>query len=91
MRYHDGTTAGSSGKAVGQAVQGRLTASGNGGHWKPDRRTTEISLEQAVPYSKLHCTLAWSVYEAPDDCQQLPLQTLSSRLRNNLRPIGDRL
>lgn len=54
-------------------------------------RNTVHSLEQAVPYSKLHCTLAGSVYEAPDDRQQLPLQTLSSRLRNNLRPIGDRL
>ena len=48
------------------------------------------SLEQSVPYSKLSWNLAGSVYEAPDDRQQLPLQTLSSRLRNNLRPIGDR-
>ena len=43
---------------------------------------TAPSLEQSVPYSKLSWTLAGGVYEAPDDRQQLPLQTLSSRLRN---------
>ena len=55
MRYHDGSTAGSSGKAVGQAVPDRLTTSGNGGHWKPDRRMTEISLKRSVspPFAAL--------------------------------------